>query len=29
MTLLDLADYGIAQLVEKQRAIVGHLVKGR
>src|SRR5215510_3975698 len=27
--LLDLADYGIAQLVEKQRAIVGHLVKGR
>ena len=29
LTLLDLADYGIAQLVEKQRAIVGHLVKGR
>src|SRR4029077_2426481 len=29
MTLLDLADYGINQLVEKQRAIVGHLVKGR
>jgi ribonuclease PH len=28
-TLLDLADYGIAQLVEKQRAIVGHLVKSR
>jgi ribonuclease PH len=27
MTLLDLADRGIAQLVEKQRAIVGHLVK--
>ena len=27
--LLDLADYGIMQLVEKQRAIVGHLVKGR
>ena len=27
MTLLDLADHGIAQLVEKQRAIVGHLVK--
>src|SRR6266576_4988989 len=26
MTLLDLADHGIAQLVEKQRAIVGHLV---
>src|SRR5262249_1529158 len=25
--LLDLADYGIRQLVEKQRAIVGHLVK--
>src|SRR6267378_1801 len=27
MTLLDLADHGIAQLVQKQRAIVGHLVK--
>jgi ribonuclease PH len=27
MTLLDLADFGIQQLVEKQRAIVGHLVK--
>src|SRR5216110_341302 len=27
MTLLDLADHGIKQLVEKQRAIVGHLVK--
>ena len=27
MTLLDLADRGIQQLVEKQRAIVGHLVK--
>ena len=26
-TLLDLADVGIAQLVEKQRAIVGHLVR--
>jgi ribonuclease PH len=26
MTLLDLADHGIRQLVEKQRAIVGHLV---
>jgi len=26
-TLLDLADQGIRQLVEKQRAIVGHLVK--
>jgi ribonuclease PH len=27
MTLLDLADHGIRQLVEKQRAIVGHLIK--
>src|SRR6266436_1381177 len=27
MTLLDLADLGITQLVDKQRAIVGHLVK--
>jgi ribonuclease PH len=27
MTLLDLADHGIRQLVEKQRAIVGHLVR--
>src|SRR6266850_3910166 len=27
MTLLDLADHGIRQLVEKQRAIIGHLVK--
>jgi ribonuclease PH len=27
LTLLDLADQGIKQLVEKQRAIVGHLVK--
>jgi ribonuclease PH len=27
LTLLDLADQGIRQLVEKQRAIVGHLVK--
>jgi ribonuclease PH len=26
-TLLDLADAGIRQLIEKQRAIVGHLVK--
>ena len=26
-TLLDLADHGIRQLVDKQRAIVGHLVK--
>ena len=25
--LLDLADHGITQLVEKQRAIIGHLVK--
>src|SRR5215212_2461041 len=29
MMLLDLADHGIGQLVEKQRAIVGHLVKTR
>jgi ribonuclease PH len=27
VTLLDLADHGIRQLIEKQRAIVGHLVK--
>src|SRR6266436_4885550 len=27
ITLLDLADYGIGQLVEKQRAIVGRLIK--
>src|SRR6266853_2270571 len=27
MTLLDLADRGISQLVEQQRAIIGHLVK--
>jgi ribonuclease PH len=27
MTLLDLADHGIRQLVDVQRAIVGHLVK--
>jgi ribonuclease PH len=27
MMLLDLADLGITQLVEKQRALVGHLVK--
>jgi ribonuclease PH len=27
MSLLDLADLGIRQLVEKQRAIIGHLVK--
>jgi ribonuclease PH len=27
ITLLDLADLGIRQLVDKQRAIVGHLVK--
>src|SRR5262249_10543100 len=29
LKLLDLADAGIQQLVEKQRALVGHLVKGR
>src|SRR4029453_7062121 len=29
ISLLDLADLGIRQLVEKQRAIVGHLVKGK
>ena len=29
MTLLDLADHGIRQLIDKQRAIVGHLVKQR
>jgi len=28
-TLLDLADQGIKQLIEKQRALVGHLIKGR
>src|SRR5262249_5763880 len=27
ITLLDLADLGIKQLIDKQRAIVGHLVK--
>ena len=27
LTLLDLADHGITQLVDKQRALVGHLVK--
>src|SRR4051794_29096335 len=27
LTLLDLADHGITQLVEKQAALVGHLVK--
>ncbi len=27
--LLDLADHGIAQLIEKQRALVGHLVKAK
>jgi ribonuclease PH len=26
-TLLDLADHGIMQLIEKQRAIVGHLIR--
>src|SRR6266511_3265812 len=29
LMLLDLADHGIAQLIEKQRAIVGHLVPKR
>src|ERR671926_474264 len=29
LALLDLADFGIAQLVEKQRVIVGHLVKSK
>jgi ribonuclease PH len=29
MTLLDLADHGIRQLVEQQRALVGHLVPVR
>jgi ribonuclease PH len=29
LTLLDLADHGIQQLVEKQRVIVGHLVKAK
>ena len=29
IALLDLADLGIRQLVEKQRAIVGHLIAGR
>ena len=29
LTLLDLADAGIRELVEKQRAIVGHLVATR
>jgi len=29
LTLLDLADAGIRQLIEKQRAIVGHLVPSR
>ena len=28
-TLLGLADHGIKQLIEKQRAIVGHLVRNR
>jgi ribonuclease PH len=27
LTLLDLADIGIRQLVDKQRALIGHLVK--
>lgn len=29
LTLLDLADFGIKQLIEKQKAIVGHLVPTR
>jgi len=29
MSLLDLADIGIRQLIEKQRAIVGHLIAAR
>jgi ribonuclease PH len=29
LTLLTLADHGIRQLVEKQRAIVGHIVPNR
>ena len=29
LMLLDLADYGIMQLIEKQRAIVGHLVRSK
>jgi ribonuclease PH len=28
-SLLDLADVGIRQLIEKQRAIVGHLIVSR
>jgi ribonuclease PH len=28
-SLLDLADQGIAQLIEKQRALVGHLIKAK
>ena len=28
-SLLDLADIGIRQLVDKQRAIVGHLIAAR
>jgi ribonuclease PH len=27
--LLDLADVGIRQLIDKQRAIVGHLINSR
>jgi ribonuclease PH len=27
--LLDLADLGIGQLIEKQKAVVGHLIKSR
>ena len=28
-TLLDLADHGIKQLVDKQKAIVGHLINSQ
>ena len=28
-TLLDLADHGIAQLIERQRALVGHLIPSK
>jgi hypothetical protein len=29
LNLLDLADRGIQQLIEKQKAIVGHLIQER
>ena len=29
LTMLTLADHGIRQLIEKQRAIVGHIVPNR